>query len=87
LGSRVRVGEGNNVDMVAGVRVVSSVEVSSALKRAVKRVPACDNWLDWLKYFELFVRGQIAVSEALKVSKKLVLLRCFDIVDDIHQYA
>jgi hypothetical protein len=48
--------------MIARVRVVRGVEVSSALKRAVTRFTACDDRLNRLKYFEPFVGWELLIS-------------------------
>ena len=61
------------------------MQLYSALKARVIRVPAGDNRLNRLKDFALVsrrVRRQLTMSKALKVSKKRKLLGRFNVVDD-----
>jgi hypothetical protein len=65
----VRVSSCNCVDIIASVGVVGGVEVSSALKSAVKRVLSRNNRLNRLYDFELLVCRKLLVSKALEISK------------------
>jgi hypothetical protein len=72
------------VDVMLGVSVVGRLKLSSALKSSVIGVPPGNNWLNWLEYFETLASGQLSVCRVLKTSKKLVLLWCFDVVNDVN---
>jgi uncharacterized protein involved in cysteine biosynthesis len=50
-------------------------------------VPASGDRLDWLEYFETPFSRQVVVGKALVIMKNLVLLRRFDIVDDVNQHS
>jgi hypothetical protein len=65
--------------MALGVLVNSVVEFRGANKSVVEAAPARDNWLYRLKYI-LLLAGSFSVDTALAISKKVVLLRCLDIV-------
>jgi hypothetical protein len=66
------------------VRVIGRLELSSALKSSVIRVLLSNNRLNWLKYFKTLAGGQLSVCCMLKTPKKLVLLRCFDVVNNVN---
>jgi ABC-type uncharacterized transport system permease subunit len=72
--------------MALGVLVNSVVEFCGANKGVVEAVPARDNWLYWLKYILVLV-GSFSVNTTLAISKKVVLLRCPNMVDYINQHA
>jgi hypothetical protein len=68
--------------MALGVLVNGVMEFCCAYKGVVEAVPARDDWLYGLEYFLLFV-GNLSVNTALAISKKIVLLRCSDVVNNI----
>ena len=72
--------------MMMGVSVNSGLQLNSALEGGIIRVPARDNWLNGRKHFALISR-QLSVSYALKLFKKLELLRRSDVVDHAEKYA
>jgi hypothetical protein len=69
-----------------GVRVNSRLQLDSALKGGMIRVLARDNRLNRRKHFTL-IRGQLSVSYALKLFKKLELLRRSNVVNYAKKYA
>ena len=69
--------------MALGVLVNSAVEFCGADKGVVEAVPARDDWLYRLKYILILI-GSFSVNTALAISKKIVLLRCLDIVNYIN---
>jgi hypothetical protein len=69
-----------------GVFVNGVMESCGAYKGVVEAVPARDNWLYGLEYFLLLV-GSLSVDTTLAISKKIVLMWCLDVVDNVNQYA
>jgi hypothetical protein len=69
-----------------GVRVNSRLQLNSALKGGIIRVLARDNRLNRRKHFALISR-QLSVSYALKLFKKLKLLRRSNVVNHAKKYA
>jgi hypothetical protein len=47
--------------MMMGISVDSGLQLNSALKGGIIRVPARDDWLNRRKYFAL-IRGQLSVG-------------------------
>ena len=80
----MRVFEDNPINVMLSVQVISSRKLSSSLKSGIVGVLASNNRLDGLEYFETLLGGQVVVGAALETAKKLVLLRRFDIVDDVN---
>jgi hypothetical protein len=80
----VRVFEDNPINVMLSVQVISSQKLSSSLKSGIVGVLASNNRLNGLKYFKTLLSRQVIVSAALETAKKLVLLRRFDIVDDVN---
>jgi hypothetical protein len=76
--------ESDAVDVMLCVGVVGSLELSCALKGSVVRVLASNNRLNRIKYFKTLSNRQLSVSSALKLSKKLILLRRFNVVDYVN---
>jgi hypothetical protein len=72
------------VNVMLCVGVVGSLELSCALKGSVVRVPASNNRLNRFEYFKTLSSRQLSVSSALKLSKKLILLRRFNVVDYVN---
>jgi hypothetical protein len=75
---------------MVGVGVDSRLQLHSALKARVIRVPARDDGLDRLQHLTVLlwrVSRQLTVSERLKTTKKLVLLWCFNVVNNAKQDA
>jgi hypothetical protein len=68
-----------------GVLVNGVMESCGTYKGVVEAVPARYNWLYGLKYFLLLV-GSLSVATTLAISKKIVLLWCLDVVDNVNQY-
>jgi hypothetical protein len=68
---------------VLGVGIVGSLELSCASKSCVIRVLASDNKLNRLKDFKAIRCRQRSVSGALKLSEELILLRRFDLVNNV----
>jgi hypothetical protein len=69
--------------MVLSVGVISSLKSSCTCKGGVIRVPASNNRLNRLERSEALSSRQFSVSSALKFSKKLILLWCFDEVNNV----
>jgi hypothetical protein len=69
-----------------GVLVNGVMEFCGAYKGVMEAVPARDNWLYGLECF-LLLLGSLGVNTTLAISKKIVLLRCLDVVDNVNQYA
>ncbi len=80
----MRVFEDNPINVMLSVQVISSRKLSSSLKSGIVGVPASNNRLNGLEYFKTLLGGQVVVGAALETAKKLVLLRRFDIVDDVN---
>jgi hypothetical protein len=74
----------NAVDVMLCVGVVGSLELSCALKGSVVQVLASNNRLNRIEYFKTLSNRQLSVSSALKLSKKLILLRRFNVVDYVN---
>jgi hypothetical protein len=80
----------NALDVVISVPIKCKLQLNSARKAVVVGVPVGDNWLNGLIDLALRrrgVSGQLVVGKALILFEKRVLLRCFDVVDDIKQHA
>ena len=76
--------------MMVGVGVDSRLQLHSALKARVILVPARDDGLNGLQHLAVLlwrVGRQLTVSERLKTTKKLVLLWCFNVVNNAEQDA
>jgi hypothetical protein len=76
--------ESNAVDVMLCVGVVGSLELSCALKGSVVQVPASNNRLNRFEYFKTLSNRQLSVSSALKLLKKLILLRRFNVVNYVN---
>lgn len=66
------------------------MQLYSALNAQVVRAPARNNRLNRLQHLAVLFRRvgrQLTVSERLKTTKKLVLLWCFNVVDNDEQDA
>jgi hypothetical protein len=72
--------------IIIGVRVDSRLQLNSALKGGIIRVLARNNRLNGRKHFAL-ISGQLSVSYALKLFKKLKLLRRSDVFNYAKKYA
>jgi hypothetical protein len=74
----------NAVNVMLCVRVIGSLELSCALKGSVVQVLASNNRLNRFKYFKTLSSRQLSVSSALKLLKKLILLRLFNVVNYVN---
>jgi hypothetical protein len=74
----------NAVNIMLCVEVISSLELSYALKGSVVQVLASNNRLNRIKYFKTLSNRQLSVSSALKLLKKLILLRRFNVVNYVN---
>jgi hypothetical protein len=74
----------NAVNVILCVGVIGSLELSYALKGSVVQVLACNNRLNRFKYFKTLSSRQLSVSSALKLLKKLILLRRFNVVNYVN---
>jgi hypothetical protein len=81
---RVRVSAHCSFKIALGILLNSVVEFCGANKGVVEAVPARDNWLYRLKYILLLARS-FSVDTTLAISKKVMLLRCLNIVYYINQ--
>lgn len=79
--------ERDAANVVLSVGVISSLKLSCACKGSVVRVPASNNRLNWLEYSETLSTRQLSVCSSLKLSKKLILLWRFNVVDDADKHA
>jgi hypothetical protein len=57
----------------------------SPLKGGAEGVPAGNNWLDRLEYLCLGIERQFLVGNLLEVREFAVLLRRFDVVDNVYK--
>jgi hypothetical protein len=74
----------NAVNVILCVGVIASLELSCALKGSVVRVLASNDRLNRFKYFKTLCSRQLSVSSALKLLKKLILLRRFNVVNYVN---
>jgi hypothetical protein len=74
----------NAVNVMLYVGVIGSLELSCALKGSVVQVLASNNRLNRFKYFKTLSNRQLSVSSALKLLKKLILLRRFNVVNYVN---
>jgi hypothetical protein len=70
--------------VVRGVGIKGTAEFNGALKGAKEQVLARNDRLYWLQYSLLLASGQLAINGVLKVAEKVVLLRRFNIVNNIN---